>query len=264
MGLGLHRSPNPPVDSALLQSVTRQEPPLARLALLGFVIPTAHEVTGSDLHRACLTRLCCVFGLLPPRDALFLPEPVRLCFAPITLLGFPLQRIPPPKHRSAFRPHCPSRRSPHLSVTRWMLSIVVPATCPRPLRVSWCLCAGNRPVRPQGCERIGGPFFRPPAVRPCGWSRSSLGFSSLQGCLLACRDATNVAPPLMHFGLGMSPARDLCSRVSTNRQVGWSLSRLPTLMGFSSSSVRSPKAPSGVGHAVLETKCGYTLMKRSA
>jgi hypothetical protein len=139
MGLGLNRSPNPPVDSALLQSVTRREPPLSRLALLGFVVPTAHEVAGSDLHRACLSRLCCVFGLPRPLDALFLPEPVRLSFAPIALLGFPLQRIPPPKHRSAFRHPRPSRRSPHLSVTRRMLSVVVPATCPGLLRVS-CVC----------------------------------------------------------------------------------------------------------------------------
>jgi hypothetical protein len=246
MGLGFTRSPNPPLHSALLQSLTRWEPPLARLALLGFSIPTAYEVAGSDLHRACLTRLCCVFGLSQPLDALFLPEPFRLCFAPITLLGFPLQRIPPPKHRSAFRPCSPSRRSPQPSVAREMLPTVHPARCPKLFRARWQECAGDRLVRPQGCERVGDPFFRPLAVRPCGWSRSSLGISALQGFPLACRDAASAASPPMHFGLGILRARDLCSGVSTSKRVGSPLSRLPTLLGFPSSSVRCPKAPSGV------------------
>jgi hypothetical protein len=106
----LRRSPYPPVDLVLLQSMARTEPSLAGLALLGFVAPTAHEVAGSDPHRGCLPRLCCVSRLSRPPDALFLPRPFRLCFAPVTLVGFPLQRIPLPRRRFASRRPCPSRR----------------------------------------------------------------------------------------------------------------------------------------------------------
>lgn len=49
-----------------------------RLALMGFASPSAHAVTGSDLHRACLTRLRCVSRLSQPPDAFFLPRPSSL------------------------------------------------------------------------------------------------------------------------------------------------------------------------------------------
>jgi hypothetical protein len=42
------------MEFALLQSLTRTEPPLSRLALLGFCAPTAFEAPGSDLHRVFL------------------------------------------------------------------------------------------------------------------------------------------------------------------------------------------------------------------
>jgi hypothetical protein len=62
---------------------------------VGFFAPTAYEDTGSDLHRAYLTRLCSAFGLSQPLDAFLLPNPFRLCFTPVTLLGFALQRLSP-------------------------------------------------------------------------------------------------------------------------------------------------------------------------
>jgi hypothetical protein len=62
---------------------------------VGFVAPTACEDTGSDLHRAYLTRLCSAYGLSQPLDALLLPNPARLCFTPVTLMGFALQRLSP-------------------------------------------------------------------------------------------------------------------------------------------------------------------------
>jgi len=45
--------PRPLMDLALLQSLTRTNPPRSQrwLTLLGFVAPLAHEVPGSDLHR---------------------------------------------------------------------------------------------------------------------------------------------------------------------------------------------------------------------
>jgi hypothetical protein len=74
---------HPLMDFALLQSMTRAGPsvlanPSRRDAapdttLLGFLAPTAHEVTGSDLHRVCLTRLCSAFRLSRPLDALLPP-----------------------------------------------------------------------------------------------------------------------------------------------------------------------------------------------
>jgi len=48
--------------------------------LLRFVAPTAHEVAGSDLHRACLTRLCCAFRLSQPLDASFPPNTLPVLF----------------------------------------------------------------------------------------------------------------------------------------------------------------------------------------
>jgi len=39
-------------------------------------------------------RLCSAFGFSQPLDALLLPKPVRLCFTPVTLMGFALQRLP--------------------------------------------------------------------------------------------------------------------------------------------------------------------------
>jgi hypothetical protein len=69
-------------------------PPLIWLTLLGFGSPSAHGGHGKRLDRACLTRLCSVFRLLPPPDALLLPKPARLSFTPVALVGFSLQRFP--------------------------------------------------------------------------------------------------------------------------------------------------------------------------
>jgi hypothetical protein len=58
-----------------------------------FLAPSAYKAGGSDLHRACLTRLCCAFRFSQPHNALFLPMPFRLYFASVTLMGFTLQRF---------------------------------------------------------------------------------------------------------------------------------------------------------------------------
>jgi hypothetical protein len=55
--------------------------------------PTTLAETGSDLHRACLPRLCCAFRLSQPLDASFRPQPLRPCFVPVTPLGFGFQRF---------------------------------------------------------------------------------------------------------------------------------------------------------------------------
>jgi hypothetical protein len=82
------------MDFVLLQGMTRTGPPLARLPLVGFVAPTAHEVSDSDLRRAHQTRLCGAFVLSQHLDAFLRPQPFRLCFTPVTLMGFALQRLP--------------------------------------------------------------------------------------------------------------------------------------------------------------------------
>jgi hypothetical protein len=61
-----------------------------------FLAPLTLEATGSDPHRACLTRLCSACRLSQPLDALLLPKPVRLCFAPVTPLGFIPSEVFPP------------------------------------------------------------------------------------------------------------------------------------------------------------------------
>jgi hypothetical protein len=83
------------MDFALLQGMTRTGPPLARPPLMGFSAPPAFEATGSDLHRVCLTRLCCASRFSQPPGALFLPRPFRLCFAPVTLMGFRPAEVSP-------------------------------------------------------------------------------------------------------------------------------------------------------------------------
>jgi hypothetical protein len=55
-----------------------------------------------------VSRLRCVFRFSQPLDAFFLPRPPRLCFIPMTLLGFSLQRIPLPLAGMTSRSPCPS------------------------------------------------------------------------------------------------------------------------------------------------------------
>jgi hypothetical protein len=101
---------------ALLQGLTRTGPPLARLPLLGFLAPTAHQVADSDLRRAYLTRLCSAYTLSQRPGALLRPRPFRFCFTPVALMGFALQRLPLPTCRSVSRRPRPSwRLGQHLS-----------------------------------------------------------------------------------------------------------------------------------------------------
>jgi hypothetical protein len=104
---------HPLVDLALLQSLTRAGPPLSprvalnntrceKLPLLGFPAPPADEVSGSDLRRACITRLRCASRLSRPRDALIPPETVPALFhadyahGVLPFRGFPSQALPAP------------------------------------------------------------------------------------------------------------------------------------------------------------------------
>jgi hypothetical protein len=77
---------------------------------MGFGDPTTLTETGSDLHRACLTQLCCASRLSQPLDALFRPQPLRPCFMPVTPLGFGFQRFSLPGSGPTSRWTCPPCR----------------------------------------------------------------------------------------------------------------------------------------------------------
>lgn len=83
-----------------LQSLTHGRPPREAASLMRFLSPLAHRVSGSDQHRACLTRLCSTSRLSQPPGALLLPTPVRLCFTSVAPVGFLLQRFSLPCGRS--------------------------------------------------------------------------------------------------------------------------------------------------------------------
>jgi hypothetical protein len=89
--------------------------PGATLLSWGFG-PFSALVRKSDLHRACLTRLCCTHRLSQPLSALFLSWPSRPCFMPVALLGFwTLQSFPLLKIGSPFG--SPSRLDVTASLT---------------------------------------------------------------------------------------------------------------------------------------------------
>jgi len=92
----VHAAPSrPSLDLGSAPEYDPRGPLPKQLPLLRFVPPTTLEARGSDQHRACLTRLCDAYRLLPPPGVSFLPRPSRLCFTPVTPLGFPLQRFAP-------------------------------------------------------------------------------------------------------------------------------------------------------------------------
>jgi hypothetical protein len=92
----------------------RSTPP--RTAFHGVCHPSTLEETSSDLHRACLARLCCAFRLSQPPDASFRPQPFLPCFMQVTPLGFYFQRfsLPGSEKRLTALPSLPAvlRRAP--------------------------------------------------------------------------------------------------------------------------------------------------------
>jgi hypothetical protein len=107
--------PNPLLSFGPAPRTSSMKPLLAEPPLMGFPAPSAFEAGGSDQHRACLTRLCCAFGLSQTLDALFLPRPSRLCFTPRTLMGFLSPEVFPPlrpEHLSMVLPLLTFRSGP--------------------------------------------------------------------------------------------------------------------------------------------------------
>lgn len=185
-----------------------------------------------------LTRLRCVFRLSQPPDAFFHPKPFQPSFMLVTLMGFPLQRFPLP------RAGCASRRPFPSWLSRWCLLPsprlatrmcgIVPRAFPLARLPSAFPNSGSRlpsgtsatvEVRSSG-PRPFGPVagavpllgFNPPGFSP---RRSRHGHCHVSSPALRSRDASSPFPVLQSFN---------------ERRVGWSLSRLPTLLGFLSSS----------------------------
>jgi len=201
--------PRPLVDFALLQSMTRTEPPLSRLALLGFRAPTAFQAPGSDLHRAYLTRLCCVSRLSQPPDAFIPPGTARPCFVPMTLLGFPLQRFPLPAAGVPLSRSLPLVAFGHLSVAgEWHVRQVTGgSTGLSGLRQSSRVYPVRSPNHLQGFALGRKSVHRTPgdytmASEPfLSWVFSPPGFSPRLPW------PATAAPPPLYFGAGMLPTR---------------------------------------------------------
>jgi len=233
------------VDFALLQSLTRAGPPTSReaeatrhrgLTLLRFLAPTAHEVAGSDLRRACLTRLCCVFRLPRPLDAFFPPSPCRSCFVPAALVGFALQRVSLPIAGMPLGTPCPSWRflstiarpvmlpEHRVAGARVRARSVVRVAARRPVPLVLIAqgavvasCARTWPVSsaPSGISaRIGSPYSGRRVLPRTMGADPLLGFSALQGIPPPRLDAANpenanifrgldhrVSPPALRGGV---------------------------------------------------------------
>lgn len=170
--------PDPLVNFVRLQSLTRIGPPALRVALNnthfgehnspGVSSPTAFQESGSDRHRGCLSRLCCVFRLPRPLDALFRPKPRQSCFIPATLMGLALQRFVPSgrwKCLSAFLPLLASLSTAARSDRPSPLPLRVTARCwPAPKSVRAILAQGHG-----GCRsRLQGFALVPKVRSPVG------------------------------------------------------------------------------------------------
>lgn len=224
------------------------------LTLLGFLAPTAHEVAGSDLRRACLARLCCVFRLPRPLDAFFPPSPCRSCFVPAALLGFALQRVSLPIAGTSLDIPCPSWRSLSTvargdvsraplviarvrarSVVHVATRLRVPPSRERAVAKSH---ARTRPVSsaPPGVSaRIGSPYSGRRVLPRTMGADPLLGFSALQGFPPPRLDPADAESPLLRFVTACEQTVHGRFRVSIDGKIGWSLSRLPPLLGFPAS-----------------------------
>lgn len=240
--------------------------------LLRFLAPTALEVAGSDLHRACLTRLCCAFRLPRPPDASFPPLPCRSCFIPAALLGFALQRVSLPIRRNASRHPLPLLA---------LLSTVARGVRPSPLRLR--VAARRRsPLRgavaapsartwpvsgaPSGVSaRIGSPYSGRRAVSPHDGSRSSPGISALQGFPPPRLDAADAASPLVRFvsacrnrpGTGASGSRSARRSACLSRGCRPSWASCPRPGSRSVNAVMA-RAATARGWAGFRTRCAFS------
>jgi hypothetical protein len=220
--------PKEELRTNLLETVNQAvKDPGATLLSWGFG-PFSALVRRSDLHRACLTRLCCTLRLSQPLSALFLSCPFRPCFMPVALLGFwTLQSFPLLKIGSPFgfpsRPGAPPNLSTPTEVTATR----------RPPEQGTRPCSGVLSGRDKLAARLHGfdpfksPFIRHP-VLPVRRSRCSPGFGPLQGALLFVQEDGNPPQKMVTHLLplayeGRTSPKKVSTwypRVSKNEEVG--------------------------------------------
>jgi hypothetical protein len=103
----------------------RKRNAVPRAAFPEVLCPSTLEEAGSDLHRACLARLCCASRFSQPLDALFRPQPFPPCFMRITPLSFHFQRLSLPgseDHLTAPFPFVPFAATPPSPASRKLRS----------------------------------------------------------------------------------------------------------------------------------------------
>jgi hypothetical protein len=147
-------------------------------AVLSFLSPSALEESESHPMAGLPDPPRCAHRFSQPLDALLPPRPARVCFTPITLMGFPLFRGFPPLEAarlSARRPLLVSGRSHHL----------------------------------QGFDPPADPCLHQVPVKAPG-SRSSLELHPLQGILPTC-DGARVERVLPSCGSGSTLLRTVVS-----------------------------------------------------
>lgn len=157
----------------------------------------------------------CAFRFSQPLGAFFRFEPAGHISCRIRSWGFPSGLCTP---LAAVR--CLQRRCP----------LAVPSPPVRSNRTRRCETDGDCAFRALLRERI-----RLPNMSCLGSSRARgpPGFPPLQGTHLGQDGATFAAPPLMWLEIERQACRLLVHfRVLLTAQGGWSLSRLPSLMGF--------------------------------
>jgi hypothetical protein len=190
-----------------------------------FPHPSTPEETGSDQRRVCLTRLSCAFRLSQPPDASFLPRPFRLCFTPVTPLGFTLQSLHPPTQ---------SAESLDLPAPHGVVHVSRSVRPPTQGRHS----ATRNGIHLQGFQPRESPYCQPPGVTLTVGADPLLGFH-LPGVF---SPPATVVPVCTTSSHALSCRRrtkrpqQRCPRVSVSRKMGLPLSRLPTLPRSSSSS----------------------------
>jgi len=156
-----------------------------RTAFHGVPYPTTLEEMGSDLCRACLTRLCSASRLSQPLDALLHPKPSPPCFMRTTPLGFCFQRVSLPGSQD-------SLTASH----SFMLFLVDPRARRQAGR------AHITTPQLQGFSHPGSPY-RQPRCYPTDTDRSSPSLAPLRG--------------IHPSGLGPVLPRDLLSWAFTSR-----------------------------------------------
>lgn len=225
-------------DPNALARPTRLTPARVMRPSRGVRRPSTLAEAGSDLCRACLTRLRSAFRLPRPLDAFLRLQPRRPCLVPATPLGFRLQRFPPPGSRSPSPVRSPSCCFPDGARSR------VPC-------LNWA-----RSPRPAGRSSKGSRIREirsaPARCYPRPTSRSSPGLSLLEVLAHQPRLRASTVPPLMGFQSTVDgePSMAVCAlqglkepRAHTTLSSRTDLLEVCVLVGLPAEAVRPFRTP---------------------